>query len=148
MTGHDDEWDEAFHHDEDEQNPQQQPLYPSVEEWVNGWLAPMIRRPLGTTAAWCPHWWAHPEAVARLEALWRCWEAARLDGPMAMSTWWLQHADPHLALLTDPDRSPFASCHDGHRDELAPLPTEPAPAGWWGETDHDGQTTAAGDPEL
>ncbi|MFE2245996.1 DUF4913 domain-containing protein [Streptomyces lavendulae] len=27
-----------------------------------------------------------------------------------MTTWWVQHADPHLRILMDPKQGPFADC--------------------------------------
>ena len=46
---------------------------------MTGYFLPMFRRPLGGEFRWCPQWWAHPEAVSRLTALWRSWEAFRLE---------------------------------------------------------------------
>ncbi len=51
------------------------PYYPTLPQWVDEWLLPVYRRSVsGHRRAWCPQWWQHPEAVARLEALWRAWE--------------------------------------------------------------------------
>lgn len=139
-----DDWDAAYATDgtqgsdsttstssQDQSDPPQ-PVYASVEEWVNNWLAVMIQRPQPSNFAWCPEWWRHHEGVARLEALWRAWEYLRLDGTTGMSVWWRDHLDPHLSLLTDSDRSPFAECLHGHSEILQPLPVESAPPGWWG----------------
>ena len=56
-------------------------LYTGVEDWVINLLAPTIERRLDASGAgtltWCPLWWQHPEANARLEALWRAWEVCR-----------------------------------------------------------------------
>ncbi|PXY16644.1 hypothetical protein BAY60_36070 (plasmid) [Prauserella muralis] len=109
-------------------------MYPDVEAWVTDWFAQIIRRPRIKGWRWCPQWWQHPEAIDRLEALWRAWEALRLDGTTGMSVWWRDHCDPHLAALTDQDRSPFKQCSEerGHVGEDEPLPVEPAPSGFWG----------------
>jgi len=49
-----------------------------------------------TSMTWCPQWWRHPQAVSRLEALWRVWEVCRqLDGEVP-ARWWWQHFDPDL----------------------------------------------------
>ncbi|MEV7562287.1 DUF4913 domain-containing protein [Streptomyces sp. NPDC089795] len=96
--------------------------------FVTDYLAAMIRRPLdGTSATWCPSWWEHPEAGARLSALWLAWEHLRHDAALGMTTWWIQHADPHLKVLMDPRQGPFAACSpEGHaREPLGPLPVEP-----------------------
>lgn len=119
------------------------PVYATVEAWVTEMFGPIIRRPrVGQGWRWCPQWWQHPEAVARLEALWRSWEYLRLDGTTGMSVWWRDHCDPHLAALTDRERSPFAQCSEskGHVGEDEPLPIEPTPAGWWATED---ESTAA-----
>ena len=54
--------------------------YLTLEEWVHEWLFPVYRRSvLGHDRVWCPQWWRHAEAVARLESLWRAWEQTGLD---------------------------------------------------------------------
>ena len=109
-----------------------QPLYPSVEEWVQGVLALVFVRRATSTFRWCPQWWRHPEAIVRLEAMWRSWELLRLDPTTGMGVWFRDHADHQLPILTGP-AGPFADCDpDGHYDPEAPsLPVESAPAGWW-----------------
>ncbi|MFH8789228.1 DUF4913 domain-containing protein [Streptomyces roseoverticillatus] len=105
--------------------------FADVFAFVTGYLAHTIRRPLdGTSATWCPRWWDHPEAGARLSALWLAWEQLRLDPMLGMSTWWVQHADPHLQVLMDPKQGPFAACSPkGHtQTPLEQLPVAPNPA--------------------
>jgi hypothetical protein len=110
--------------------PPPTPLYTSVEDWVTHHLLPTYRRQSGPRT-WCSQWWRHPEALERLEALWRAWEALRLDTTTGMSVWWRDHADHHLPILLSPD-GPFARCtHRGHQDLPDPLPTTPAPPDWW-----------------
>ena len=75
---------------------------------------------------WCPRWWDHAEAVTRIEALWRSWEAMRWDGPTALSAWWRDHADHHMAVLTN-RQGPFHACLRGHTGPHR-YPTEPEPA--------------------
>jgi hypothetical protein len=107
-----------------------EPYYPDAATWVTDWLAATVRRPVnekraGQTLAWCPRWWAHSEAVERLEATWRAWEAARLGDPEAPARWWLGVLDPMLGRLMDPHLGPFAQCYrDGHTEDLAPLPVD------------------------
>ncbi|MFC7344955.1 DUF4913 domain-containing protein [Saccharopolyspora griseoalba] len=134
-----DEWDEALieaddNGGEDAESDQPEPLYSSVEEWVIGWFAPIIRRKLTGDHCWCPQWWQHPEVISRLDALWRSWEGLRLDATTGMSVWWRDHFGPHWAELVDRDRSPMSQCHpkDGHVGEYPELPVERAPAGTWG----------------
>ena len=72
----------------------------------------------------------HPEAVARVAALWRAWEHLRLDPATGMSIWWRDHADHHMRVLMDP-HGPFYKCDmQKHRD---PDHLEPkkAPTGWF-----------------
>lgn len=109
------------------------PVFDNVETFVNDYLAQLIRRPTSNSWCWCPRWWEHAEAIARLEALWRSWESLRLDGTTGMSVWFRDHLEPHLGMLTDIDRSPFSECHNGTHTENPPLPVEPAPPEWWGD---------------
>ncbi len=127
---------EAFPLLSDEQQSEQKPADDEVEFYfadvfvfVSEYLSQMVRRRLnGSSATWCPRWWEHPEAGARLSALWLSWEHLRHDPALGMSTWWLHHADPHLRVLMDPDMGPFASCSpkDGHTAyPFEPLPVDP-----------------------
>lgn len=105
--------------------------YPDFHTWVGEWLVPVVRRPLKASALWCPQWWRHPEAVLRLDALWRAWEASRAEGGTAMSYWWVMHFDSQFSALSDATRGPFASCKDGtHSAKLEALPCEPPPEDW------------------
>lgn len=101
--------------------------------WVENWLSPIIRRPITSNHRWCPRWWAHPEAVARLTALWLAWKAADQAGGTAPSTWWLTTFAPHWTALTAPS-GPFAACSPGHDPTAEPhcssagrLPVEECP---------------------
>lgn len=85
----------------------------------------------GRTRTWCPRWWDHPGPVLRLDALWRAWEASRLeDDDTAMSCWLRDHADYHLERLLDPDGS-FRGCSPerGHQPRGAVPRWEEPPAG-------------------
>uniref|UniRef100_A0AAU2JTC9 DUF4913 domain-containing protein n=1 Tax=Streptomyces sp. NBC_00049 TaxID=2903617 RepID=A0AAU2JTC9_9ACTN len=105
--------------------------FADVFVFVTEYLSQMVRRRVnGSTATWCPRWWEHPEAGARLSALWLAWEHLRHDPALGMSTWWLHHADPHLRVLMDADMGPFAACSpkDGHTAyPFDPLPVDPHP---------------------
>jgi len=112
-------------------------MFSSLEAWISTYLAPIITVELGPGMRWCPQWWRHPEAVSRLEALWRAWEHMRIAAdPTSMSLWWREHADHHLEILLEGTRTPFKQCSaepgHGHRDDLRPLPVQPAPQGWFG----------------
>jgi hypothetical protein len=55
----------------------QEPMFPTLEEWVTGYLAPIITTELGPGLRWCAQWWRHAAAIAVLEATWRAWEHLR-----------------------------------------------------------------------
>ncbi|MGA5471040.1 DUF4913 domain-containing protein [Streptomyces arboris] len=109
-------------------------IFASLVEFYDDYLSPIVRRRVdGVHLAWCPDWWTHPEAIARLATLWRAFEYLRHDAALGMSHWWLQHADPHLAALMHPLTGPFALCSgpEGHTAELGPLPGNPSPPEMW-----------------
>ena len=83
------------------------------------WLFPVYRRSvLGHDRVWCPQWWRHAEAVARLESLWRAWEHLRQDAATGLSVWFRDHADHHMTILLDAD-GPFKGCDGRHSDHPA-----------------------------
>ncbi len=49
-------------------------------EWFEGWLAPIVRRPLKAGTYWCGQWQEHAEAVERLRP---CGRPGRRPGPRA-----------------------------------------------------------------
>ena len=103
--------------------------YGSLDDFVREVIVQVFRRRVGERAArrWSAQWWRSPEAVLRLEALWRSWEHLRLDPAVGMSIWLRDHADPHMNVLMDPDGA-FATSTDANRPG-EPLPYEPAPPG-------------------
>jgi hypothetical protein len=63
-------------------------------------------------APWCPAWWLHPEAVARLEALWFAFielTDPESGGYTGRGTWFREHLDIALEQLRSPT-GPFARC--------------------------------------
>jgi hypothetical protein len=111
------------------------PLFPTVQDWVQGFLAPTIVRRSSNDFVWCPCWWAHAEVVSRLTGLWITWEQARTGNPADINTWWLQQLDPHLAVITA-HGGPLDGCttHDGHQGTKPGLLVEPPPPGTFGPT--------------
>ena len=99
--------------------------FESLVRFVEDYVVPVYRRQVvdSNDTVWCPEWWRHAEAVARLDTLWRAWEILGRDGATGMSVWFLEHADPHMNELFD-QRGPFGSCgtRNGHRDSIVPLP--------------------------
>ena len=95
-----------------------EPVYSSVAAWVDGYFRMVFARSVGGEIRWCDRWQEHPEAVTRLEALWRSWEALRLDANLGMATWLTSFLDPQLAALLSRSGT-FAQCgHERH----TPLP--------------------------
>ncbi|MGW3715631.1 DUF4913 domain-containing protein [Streptomyces sp. NPDC005133] len=100
----------------------------ALSNWVNYLFLPTYGREISTTRPWCAQWHEHPEAVARLHALWLAWQQltdaeAGLTGP---STWHRDHLDQALVHLRAPD-GPFAACttsrtRPNHRVLATPSP--------------------------
>lgn len=83
----------------------------ALATWVDDLLLPVYGREITSSRPWCQQWRVHPEAVARLHALWLAWQQytdaeAGLAGP---STWHRDHLDPALLQLRAPD-GPFGAC--------------------------------------
>ncbi len=119
------------------------PHYPSLQAWVEAYFAVMFARPVSPAVRWCASWWAHAEALSRLEALWRSWEAARLDPVRGMALWYRDVLDPQLGVLLATG-GPFAQCTPDRHSPVRALPTEPAPPGYWVLPHQPGRTPAAG----
>jgi hypothetical protein len=85
------------------------PAFSTLEDWVTSFFLPTFRRQFGGELRWCTRWHDHPEALLRLEALWRSWEALRLDPTLGIATWLTNYADPQLAALLHRSGT-FASC--------------------------------------
>ena len=91
-----------------------EPQFPSVYEFVDCLILPK----------WSAHWWAHPEAVARLDSLWRRYEFLRVDEPATfLETFLRNHADYHMRQLMA-DSSVFADCR---REDTPTIPLPSAP---------------------
>jgi hypothetical protein len=119
-------------------NPEPELVYSSAVEFFVELLAQSYVREVneGAAFAWCPEWYKHPEALIRMEAIWRAWEHLRLEPALGISTWWLNHADPHMRVLMDKE-GPFKKCaYDGHKPPrtpgLAALPHNEPEAGIFG----------------
>lgn len=83
----------------------------ALTRWVHHLLIPVYGREISTSRPWCRQWQEHPEAVARLHALWLAWQQltdieSSLTGPQ---TWHRDHLDPTLMQLRAPD-GPFGAC--------------------------------------
>ncbi|MFP5376538.1 MAG: DUF4913 domain-containing protein [Acidimicrobiia bacterium] len=103
------------------------PYFADVHAWVEQLFVPTFARRVGSRLRWCAQWWDHAEALLRLEALWRSWEALRLDPTLGIATWLRDYLDPQLAALMNPD-GPFQGCDDTTHYPPAPLPSAARPA--------------------
>lgn len=102
----------------------------ALSDWVNYLFLPVYGREISTSRPWCAQWHEHPEAVARLHALWLAWQQltdaeAGLSGP---SVWHRDHLDQTLVHLRAPD-GPFAACttsptRPNHRVLTTPAPEQ------------------------
>lgn len=93
-----------------------EPLYPDVYSWVEGWLLQHWRR---KKEFWDEKWWDYPEVLSRFEALWRAWEFLRLEGALGMSIFWRDHLESHMRVITAPD-GPFWQIRSLDRTGTAP----------------------------
>lgn len=90
-------------------------LYPDAPTWFEDYLSYLYRRDLGrSTTLWCERWFDHPEALTRIQILWRSWEAARQDDTMTgLAVWFVNVADPMMRELFSPEGT-FKRCIDRH----------------------------------
>ena len=127
------EFDDLRDDDIDDVEPAEaapQLFYGSTDEFVRERLIHLYRRRVGggnATYRWAADWWNYPEAIARLEAMWRAWEHLRLDGATGSSRWWIEHADHHMPILMSTD-GPFAKATDSN-NAGEPLPYTSPPEG-------------------
>lgn len=103
--------------------------YPTVFAFVEEFLIKVCARPVRDQSSfrWCSQWYRHAEAVSRLTALWRAFEVLRLDPGVGPSTWWINHADPCMAALSD-SAGVFARCSADTHAVHSALPHTPPPA--------------------
>ncbi|MEV0289556.1 DUF4913 domain-containing protein [Kribbella sp. NPDC050820] len=98
--------------------------FEKLPDFVDQFPTKAYRRETAAKATWCTDWWNHPEAVLRLSALWRSWEALRHEPGTGMSVWWRDHADHQVTRLLATDGA-FKGCtRDQHQQDgkLEPLP--------------------------
>ncbi|SFC59549.1 DUF4913 domain-containing protein [Streptomyces aidingensis] len=83
----------------------------ALTTWVHHLLLPVYGREISTARPWCQRWQDHPEAVARLHALWLAWQQFTDigAGPSGPSVWHRDHLDPALLQLRSAD-GPFGAC--------------------------------------
>jgi len=119
----------------DDAEPEVENHFQNVYVFVQDFLVKVQARPTrdGLPLHWCSQWWDHPEAVSRLEALWKAFEVLRRDPGTGAGTWWRDYADPTMAALSDAAGT-FAKCSDTSHAVPPDLPME-QPAAWLLESD-------------
>jgi hypothetical protein len=134
IEGFDDETGAVHDHEATPEAATELMYFNPIEFFVD-LIAPSYVRDVneGAQLAWCPECYKHPEALIRMETIWRAWEHLRMEPALGLSIWWLNHADPHMRVLMDIE-GPFKKCaYDGHTPPrtpgLASLPHTPAEAG-------------------
>lgn len=113
--------------------------FPTVYAFVEQYIAEIYAEDLTESAhevAWCPQWFRHPDALARLEAAWQAFETLRQEAGTGRSVWFRDHGDPCMSRLLGKD-GPFKRCDKG-RHMCKPALVLATPAAWL--TDHDGST--------
>ncbi len=78
-----------------------------------------LRTASAAAGTWCASWWDHHVALVRLEAVWRAWEALRLEAATGIARWLRDVADPDGRLR---DRGPLRTCGDGKHLTAPALP--------------------------
>jgi len=100
--------------------------YADVYEFVHEFLVHIYARRVSrqnTRFRWCPQWYLHPEAVARLDALWKAFEHLRQDPTLGPAIWWRDYTDPTMLALTASDGT-FAECGVEQHQTPPSLPVE------------------------
>jgi len=78
-------------------------------------------------SAGAPSGTSTPEAVARLEALWKAFEHLSHDPTLGAAIWWRDYTDPTMTALTAPD-GPFSEC--GPDAHVTPPPLDVVRPDW------------------
>lgn len=103
--------------------------------WVENNITTLIARKVPTTDGgprWCPQWWDHAEAIARLEAARHAWMALSTAGGTGLVSYFDYLDRVVLAVLTS-DTGPFARCGPRQHTPDRPLGHIPPPPGIYEE---------------
>lgn len=101
--------------------------YASVYEFYDGVVKHLLRdRLIGPRhQRWSAYWWNSPEALLRMDAIWRSYESLKDDPATGLSVWFKDHFDPHMNVLTS-DAGPFSDSRDSSKHGEYPA-YEPPP---------------------
>lgn len=83
-----------------------------LDGWIREILVPTYVIQVSSRQPWCAQWWEHPEAVARLHALWLAWQELtdpKVGGHTGPSVWHRDHLDDAMIRLRSHD-GPFQAC--------------------------------------
>lgn len=102
----------------DSGSPAEQAELAQLAHWVHTILVPNYVTEISPAQPWCAQWWEHPQAVARLHALWMAWlelsvPEAGFTGP---SVWHRDHLDDAFSRLRSQE-GPFLRCMIGSDSE-------------------------------
>ncbi|MFE9328253.1 DUF4913 domain-containing protein [Nocardia sp. NPDC052278] len=118
--------------------PPPPPRYPNFVTFAESWLLPVITLRMAEanregTNTWCTSWWKHRAVSVRIAHLHPAFEAARArtDGA-AISSYLLQHVDPHFRVILDAAHGPLHRCTRTKHVALPSLPFDSVPPGWFG----------------
>lgn len=118
----------------DADSPEEHQELLALDNWVSQVLVPTYINQVSSRQPWCARWWDHPEARARLHALWLAWQEhtdETVGGHSGPSLWHRDHLHPAMIELRSHD-GPFYTCmidpgQAGHRPNRS-TPVEPYPA--------------------
>lgn len=85
-----------------------------LPEWVDSVLLPTLTSG-GKGSVWCPDWRSHPDAVARLAAIWDAWTHMLAEEDAALHSFLRDVLDHHMPMLVDAERGAFRRCNYGHK---------------------------------
>ncbi|MEV0766253.1 DUF4913 domain-containing protein [Nocardia sp. NPDC050435] len=115
----------------------QPPKYRDFAEFTHKWLLPGINVRLAesqreNTYTWCRQWWRHRPVAVRIAHLHNAFEASRRTKTgNSLSSFLLNHFDPHLRIILDAANGPLHRCSRTHHTALAALTADPVPPGWF-----------------
>lgn len=101
----------------------------ALVRWVENNITTLITRKVPTTDGaprWCPQWWDHAEAIARLEAARQAWMALSTAAGTGLVTYFDYLDRVVLGVLTS-DTGPFARCGPRQHTPDRPLGHIPPP---------------------
>lgn len=139
-TDDEDRDDEDGQEDEDAQYPPfllllEPPQYDqelrALVEWVECVLVPGYLGEPSADARWCPRWFDHTVALARLHACWLAWQELTdpaTCGYLGPSTWHRDHLDPCIQQLRAPN-GPLSGCTKGEHQIAHRMPSI-VPSAW------------------